>query len=254
VGGPDVGGLRDRDGKRGGAPVEAVIFDWGGTLTRWHPIDIAETWRCVARVVHSADAAAAAALAARLFEVDETAWARSRDGCESSRFADVLAACELVESAELLAAHVELWEPRSAVEPDVPALLGGLKDRGIRVGLLSNTIWPRAQHEAWLARDGVAALFDGAVYSSEIPWVKPHPEAFRAAMAAVGVRDPARVVFVGDRPFEDIHGAKRVGMRAVLVPYTEIPPEAMGPVQGEADAVLERLLDLLPLVDAWAEV
>ena len=41
------------------------------------------------------------------------------------------------------------------------------------------------------------------------------------------------------------------GMRAVLVPYTDIPAAARGPVQAEADAVVTRLLDLLPLVDAW---
>ena len=243
-------------------PVEAVVFDWGGTLTRWHPIDIAETWRRVARAVHAGAVAAPPGgpvgvdaveeLAARLFEVDEALWSRTRAGCESGRFADVLAACSLEASAELLAAHVELWEPHSALDPDAAPLLAALKERGLRVGLLSNTIWPAAQHAAWLERDGVAHLFDGTVYSSEIPWVKPHPEAFRAAMAAVGVADPARVVFVGDRPYEDIHGAHRAGMRAVLVPYTEIPPEARGPVQAEADAVLGRLLDLLPLLDDWS--
>ena len=229
------------------------MFDWGGTLTRWHPIDIADTWRSVARAVHghAAEPAVLEDLALRLFEVDERLWARCRDGCESSRFAEVLAACELADSAELLAAHVALWEPHTELDPDVPPLLAGLRERGLKVGLLSNTIWPAAQHDAWLARDGVAHLFDGTVYSSEIPWVKPHPEAFRAAMAAVGVADPARVVFVGDRPFEDIHGAQRVGMRAVLVPHTVIPPEARGPVQGEPDAVVRRLLDLLDVLDGW---
>ena len=52
---------------------------------------------------------------------------------------------------------------------------------------------------------------DGAVYTSEIPWTKPHPEAFRAALAPSAWPSPARAVFVGDRPFDDIHGAKSVG-------------------------------------------
>jgi hypothetical protein len=25
--------------------VDAVIFDWGGTLTPWHTVDFAECWR-----------------------------------------------------------------------------------------------------------------------------------------------------------------------------------------------------------------
>jgi putative hydrolase of the HAD superfamily len=98
----------------------------------------------------------------------------------------------------------------------------------------------------------VLAFLHGAVYTSEIPWTKPHPEAFRAAMAAVGVDDPARCVFVGDRLYDDVHGAKAVGMRAVLIPHSEIPEHQRGPVEGRPDAVIERLADLLAVVDAWS--
>jgi putative hydrolase of the HAD superfamily len=66
-------------------------------------------------------------------------------------------------------------------------------------------------------------------------------------MAAVGVDDPAACVFVGDRPYDDIHGAKRVGMRAVLIPHSEVPPyEAAVP-----DAVITRLSELTSYVDTW---
>ena len=27
--------------------VDAVIFDWGGTLTPWHTIDVAELWAAI---------------------------------------------------------------------------------------------------------------------------------------------------------------------------------------------------------------
>ena len=43
-----------------------------------------------------------------------------------------------------------------------------------QVGVLSNTMWPRAAHERIFIRDEVFDLIDGAVYSSEIPGVKPH--------------------------------------------------------------------------------
>ena len=69
----------------------------------------------------------------------------------------------------------------------------------------------RASRDAFEVLD----LIDGAVYTSEIPWTKPHPEAFRAAMKTIGVTDPAECVFVGDRPYDDVHGAKSAGMRAV---------------------------------------
>jgi putative hydrolase of the HAD superfamily len=100
-------------------------------------------------------------------------------------------------------------------------------------------------------RDGVADLIDAAVYTSEIEWTKPHPSAFRAALDAVGVADPGRCVFVGDRPWDDIAGAKGVGMRAVLLPHSTIPAYQQGPVEGEPDATISRLAELLPLIDAW---
>jgi putative hydrolase of the HAD superfamily len=54
-------------------------------------------------------------------------------------------------------------------------------------------------------------------------------------------------VFVGDRPFDDVHGAKSIGMRAVLVPNSNVP-SFPGSVP---DAVISRLADLRPLLDTW---
>ena len=115
------------------------------------------------------------------------------------------------------------------------------------MGVLSNTMWPRGTHERVFPRDEVLGLIDGAVYSSEIPWTKPHPEAFRAAMAAIGMSDPASCVFVGDRPYDDIFGAKSLGMRGVLIPNSAVPPhDGVGP-----DAVITRLGELLGYLDSW---
>ena len=108
-------------------------------------------------------------------------------------------------------------------------------------------MWPRRWHEDVFRRDGILDLIDGAVYSSEIDWTKPHPEAFRAAMAAVGVSDPARCVFVGDRPLDDVHGAQQAGMRAVLVPNSDVPAFA----DAVPDAIVSRLAELGPLLDSW---
>lgn len=222
--------------------VLACIFDWGGTLTPWHTIEPREAWHAAVRD---------AELAARLHAAEEAAWARSRDEHRSATLADVFAAAGVGHTEAMLAAFHEWWEPHTFLDPDVPILFAELRRRGIRIGVLSNTIWPRAEHDRIFERDEVLTFIDGSVYTSEIPWTKPHPEAFRAAMRAVGVDDPARTVFVGDRPFDDIHGAKSVGMKAVLVPHSTIPEHQHGPVTGEPDAVIERLADLLPIVDAW---
>jgi putative hydrolase of the HAD superfamily len=126
----------------------------------------------------------------------------------------------------------------------LPQLLRHLRGRGINVGALSNTVWPRERHEDVLRRDGVLDLIDDAVYSSEIDWTKPHPEAFRAA---IGVSDPARCVFVGDRPFDDVRGAQRVGVRTVLMPHSDVHAYA----EVAPDAVISRLAELRPLIESW---
>jgi putative hydrolase of the HAD superfamily len=227
------------------APIErtdAVIFDWGGTLTPWHSVEPLEAWLA---------AAGDDRLAARLHAAEEAAWLACRDEQRSATLADVFAAADVQHSEEMLAAFHEWWEPHTLLDPDVPELFAGLRERGIRIGVLSNTLWPREVHERIFERDRVLSLIDGAVYTSEIPWTKPHPEAFRAALSAVQVRDPSRAVFVGDRVFDDIHGAKSVGMRAVLVPHSTIPQWQHGPVAGEPDAVVRRLSDLMAIIDEW---
>ena len=107
----------------------------------------------------------------------------------------------------MLAPSHEWWEPHTYLDPDVPRCSRPCANGG-SIGVLSNTIWSRDDTSGSLPATSVLRLIDGAVYTSEIPWTKPHPEAFRAALAAVGVDDAGEAVFVGDRPFDDIHGAK----------------------------------------------
>ena len=43
------------------------------------------------------------------------------------------------------------------------------------------------------------------------------------------------------------------GMRAVLVPHSAIPEDQMGHVEGDPDAVIDRLGDLLAVIDGWSK-
>lgn len=233
--------------------VTAVLFDWGGTLTPWHTIDARELWRVIVQEADatSPDAETADRLAEALFAAEREMWVRSRDEHRSASMADVCAAAGVALTADLLAAHERHWEPHTYTDPEAAEVLAELRARGLRVGLLSNTQWSREHHERILRRDGVLEFFDGAVYTSEIPWTKPHPEAFRAAMAAVGVADPGACVYVGDRLFDDIYGAQAAGMRAVHVPHSPVPASQIGHTVGEPDAVIQTLPDLVPLIDKW---
>jgi putative hydrolase of the HAD superfamily len=229
--------------------VEAVIFDWGGTLTPWLSWDGREWWRIAARLVPSDDVERVGAV---LAAAEEEIWRRSRVEHRSGTLAEVFFAGGLTDHDAAHAAHAAEWEHATFTDPEAMGVLEGLRKRSIRVGVLSNTAWTRARHQQIFVRDGIDHLIDGAVYTSEIAWTKPHPEAFLAAMAAVGVTDPGQCVFVGDRPFDDIYGARQVGMRAVLVPHSDIPAVQHGHTLGEPDAVIQRLSDLLPVVDGWS--
>jgi putative hydrolase of the HAD superfamily len=226
--------------------ISAVIFDWGGTLTPWHTIDHEALWLEIC--ARHFPAAQAARLAAAAHAAEAELWGLAEREQRSATLAEVFAQAGLTVTAELLASYYELWDPHTITDPEVAPLLSWLRGRGIKVGVLSNTMWPREAHERVFVRDEVLDLIDGAVYSSEIPWVKPHPEAFRAAMTAIGVTDPGGCVFVGDRPYDDVHGAKSAGMRAVLVPNSTVP--AFG---GAApDAVIGSLAELPRYLDEWS--
>ncbi|MBZ5734370.1 HAD family hydrolase [Nocardioides sp. TRM66260-LWL] len=234
--------------------LQAVVFDWGGTLTAWHDVDFHAESLALAeavRGVHPDAAGERAAHAERLHRAGEVVWGRSRDEQRSATIADLFDEAGLEHDPALLRAYYDFWEPHTLTDPEVRPLFEGLHERGIAVGVLSNTIWPRAWHRGFFERDGVLDLIDGDVYSSELAVTKPSPLAFAAALEAVGATDPGRCVYVGDRLFDDVWGAQNAGLRAIHVPHSTIPSVQIGHTEGTPDAVAPRLLDVLTIVDGW---
>jgi FMN phosphatase YigB (HAD superfamily) len=62
----------------------------------------------------------------------------------------------------------------------------------------------------------VSQYFRHMIISVEDGFRKPHPEIFRHALAALGVK-ARRALFVGDTPEEDLVGAKQIGMDVAWV-------------------------------------
>lgn len=94
----------------------------------------------------------------------------------------------------------------------LPALTR-LHEQGFNIGIISN--W-----EAWagdlLRVLGLADLLDYTVVSGSVGFEKPDPEIFQFALAAADV-PPAQAMHVGDNPVDDVEGALRAGMHAVLI-------------------------------------
>lgn len=233
--------------------VEAVIFDWGGTITPWHTVDLLEQWRVFA-VAAGALAGGHADLAAALIRAEELAWASGRSQGTSARLHEILASAGLAHDDPRtdagLAAYRQFWEPHTFTHPDIAGLWEGLRDDGIRVGVLSNTIWDRGYHRGIFERDDVLHLIDADVYSSETPWVKPRREIFLAAAAALGV-EPGACAYVGDRSYEDVHGPQSAGMRAIWIPHSSIPESQQVSHRATPDAVAHELAQVADIVAAW---
>ena len=231
--------------------VEAVVFDWGGTLATYADIEMIDMWRLAAR--HLAPNREDE-VCARLVAVEEASWQRIPVDQRSTTLAGLLAAASadlgldvaeaVLEEAALH--HLDSWTPHVRHDPDAASALAALRGLGLGLGLLSNTHWPRAFHEHFLERDGLAPLLDVRCYTSELPFTKPHPHAFLTVLDQLGVSDPSAVVFVGDRPYDDIFGARRLGMRTVLRPNPLVPDYEVAP-----DATIDGLHELVELVTAW---
>jgi putative hydrolase of the HAD superfamily len=67
-------------------------------------------------------------------------------------------------------------------------------------------------------------------------------------MEAVGVTDPAACVYVGDRLFDDVWGARNAGLRAIHIPLSTIPTAQLGHSEGTPDATVTSLAEIPAVV------
>jgi putative hydrolase of the HAD superfamily len=228
--------------------IEAVIFDWAGTLTPWHKIDAwAESMALAQAAV--APKSELVTVARRIHEATKVIWQRSLDKGHSATISDVFDVAGVAHDPELLTPYFEFWQPHTFTDPQAEPLFIELRNRGLKIGVLSNTIWPGTWHEDFFRRDGVHHLIDSAVYSSEIGWSKPAAQAFEAAMEALLVSSAERCMYVGDRLYDDIWGAQQVGLYSVYLPHSNIPDSQTRHLVGNPNATVNSLREIASLLD-----
>ena len=238
----------------------AVIFDLGGTLVHWPDWEEAAP----AKWSFAYDAVALAggdrawperasfitamrdAEKAHWERVDREHWSGPPTGLVSDGFRRLgveVSEPELLATLDGYARAVEGW---STAFPDSRDTLVALRERGYRLGLLSNTWWAAEWHNADIATHGLAELLDEVVYTSDLPHSKPHPSVFAEIAKRLDV-EPAECVMIGDRQIDDVSGAKAVGMRGIWrrndygFPTSTVTP----------DAVVDRVSELPPLLRGW---
>src|SRR5215469_16336750 len=100
--------------------TEAVIFDWGGTLTPWHTIDHVALWQAVCKP-HFPDGHER--LAAAAYEAEMRAWELVREQRRSSTIFEVLDQADIELTDGLLASYRQEWVPHTYTDPAAASVL-----------------------------------------------------------------------------------------------------------------------------------
>jgi putative hydrolase of the HAD superfamily len=203
--------------------LDAVLFDWGDTLMQfaYDPELVAAGHRAGLAAIGGEELTDVAGLTEHFreryepfFWVPGTVEEIEYPGLIRQLLADFGITVDDSRLGRFLEAEHAAWDPARRLAGDTHALLESLRDRGLKLGLVSNAFDPGWLLQRDLEQMGLAQRLDFAVFSSEVGKRKPHPEIFRRALDSLGV-EPERALFVGDRLYEDVRGAGELGMTTV---------------------------------------
>jgi len=241
-----------------GAPVEAILFDYGLTLVTYARPSAA-LHRAYTRIAAllpdppgggrwDADALLDAVhdrVDARVAEHESAGSLEELDihAAHRDAYADLGVVLDADRLDTAMRLEQEAWWEGMRVAPDTVSTLTALRQAGLRLGICSNAPYRPASMRQQLAHVGLLPLVDSAVFSGEVGWRKPSPRIFQAALDALGAQ-PAAAVMVGDRLREDVDGAHAAGLRAIRLREHHDDPDP----DERADAVIDRLGDLPALL------
>lgn len=140
-----------------------------------------------------------------------------------------------------LLAHLDTMK-YITIDASAVKVVAELKRRGFRLGLVSNMMLPGKLLKAKLQQANILAYFDALAISSDVGYIKPHPEIFRRALSQCQLRAD-EVVFVGDTYRQDILGAKLVGMKTIWLNSRREP--RLLAADDPPDAEIETLSELI---------
>lgn len=205
--------------------LEAVFFDVGNTLVHPHPSVSHVCREVLAAAGHERDLSAIEGLMPdvdayyeRHYREDDTFWRSEEQTAEVwvGMYSMLYRRLGLEADARDLARRVydEFGDPsRWRAYGDVEPAFRRLRDRGLKVGVISN--WD-SRLASLLDGIGLGTLLETVVSSADVGLHKPDPRIFELACQRVGVK-PARAAHVGDHHYADIVGAESAGLCAVLI-------------------------------------
>jgi len=130
--------------------------------------------------------------------------------------------------------------------PRLTGLFRTLKERGLRLGIVSDGTTP--EQEETLQRLGVLTYLDAMVVSDTVGATKPDPRLFERVLEDLGISpaDARAAVYVGDNWERDVEGAHQSRMRAV---YVVRETDALADTGGVPVIRFRELHKLLNLLD-----
>ena len=192
--------------------LRGVVFDLFGTLISTTADDVFENRRLVAEDL-GVDPDAYARVRQETRERAET----GRTGGPGETLAFFARQAGVMPRPGALRRAAQRWidANRRWLSPERSTLeaLDGLRAAGYRLGLLTNC--GPAVESVW-ADSPLAARFDATAFSSEVGFLKPHPETYRIACQRLGIA-PAECLYVGDGGDAELTGAAAAGLHAVLI-------------------------------------
>jgi HAD superfamily hydrolase (TIGR01509 family) len=218
-----------------GAPLRAVLFDWGDTL--FHAPHAPEV------IVEFARSRGVEVSEPRARAMWDEVWTAGKTPEEIAKGRDLsMDAHRRVWSGLFSrlegevpglsrALYERVMDPHSWVPfADTRATLEEVRRRGLKVGVVSNV--PTDLRPVF-AKHRLDGLVDSYTHSFEVGAEKPDPAIFLAAAKSLGVK-PSETLMVGDHEVD--RGAERAGMRAFI-----LAGEPDGDMRG-----LDRVLASLP--------
>jgi len=236
-------------------PIEAILFDMGGTLRR--NLKRAESARVevVRRLLDRLGSADPAPEFTRLLETREAAYeAWAHQNLTELGEVDLWTRWMLpdwpAEKIGPLAMDLNIiWREAIAtrhVFPETRETILGLHRRGYRLALVSNTT-SSVDSPGTLEREGIAACFEAVVLSCVVGKRKPGPDILLEAARRLGLR-PGRCAYVGDRPEWDVVAARLADFSLTIIlrnPLRPLPPSL--PPSQTPDFFIDSLTELLDL-------
>jgi putative hydrolase of the HAD superfamily len=248
--------------------IKAVLFDLGGTLLHYKAVG--STWEDMEKgamgSVYHRLAQAGYSLPPEA-EALNTAWEYLLSLWSSVDHRDPATLTIYHQLAELLRSQWGLNSlPANLIETLAPIyiqaiqmlvspldgaaeMLRTLRQRGLKIGLISNTLWPEKYHLQDLERHHLVAYLDHLIFSADAAAWKPHAQVFRRGLAALGVQ-PEEAVFVGDSLYFDVWGAQQAGLRGVwIIQDHRWLPDG---IEVHPDAEIHQLAELPGIVQSWS--